>query len=108
MQLVEESPGLALESDSIADPESLSPIETVPDANELPLLDVVDENAAYVPMLAAPEQIPATMHVSRIRRCLSVRALLAISAFRSGQLESQGHVVDPPLIAGARREGEPG
>ena len=45
MQLVSVSPGLAAESASIAVPESLSSIATVPAASELPVFVVVAVNA---------------------------------------------------------------
>ncbi len=46
MQLVSESPGFAFASASMAVPLSLSSIATDPDENELPVLVVVETNAA--------------------------------------------------------------
>src|SRR5438445_718659 len=104
MQLCDESLGFAFDSDSIALPESLSEIVTVPDANEFPLFDVVAENAEKVPTPVAIPQHPATSSVSRIRRVLVVRSAHT-SRLPVPRFELQRHVIDAALITGRRREG---
>jgi len=78
MQLTTAVPGLLFaDVYSAVLPPSLSPIATVPDANELPLFDVVAENAENAPNAAIPPTTPAIKTVKLILRIVVTNISLA-------------------------------
>src|SRR5437870_5785732 len=76
MHLVNVSPGFWLETEYIADPASLSPMYTVPAANELPVFEVVLEKAEDVAQPAAAPIPPSTSSVISTLRAFDTVFLL--------------------------------